>query len=306
MHQKTVFSILTIKFLKVLNRNTIATANESIHIWKVNLMSNKDYVLEHDYSVNSLDRISYNLLATASSDSIQIWDLNRSHETNISCLQKIKLHNRSIKCVKQIYPQILASCSNDGTIKFLSTDTFSIQSIEKAHNGPVLCIELVDKYLLASGGEDGNINMWNLDDFSNKVSIKAHDKSVFCLKKYYLTKLVSGSADCTIKIWNIKDFSCLRVFNAHGSSVYCLEQIWGMIISGGADNEIKVWNLEGCIATLLPKHKDSVRCLLINNDNIFSGSADYTIQIRKRFCEDFYLIYSSESHENTVTCLKFV
>jgi WD40 repeat protein len=121
--------------------------------------------------------------------------------------------------------QILASVSNDYTIKLRNLHTGSLLRILNTNSGKGKgvanlgtneALHILKNYVsrgdsvaisgdgltLASGCDDNTINIWNLQTGDLLRSLKGHSGTVYSVAIAPLGNiLVSGSADETIKIW---------------------------------------------------------------------------------------------------------
>ncbi len=92
----------------------------------------------------------------------------------------------------------------------------------------------------------------------------------------------------------------LSVFKDHADSVYCLTVWNNHLYSGSDDDKIRKWDEKGsCIATL-QGHTSYVRCLTVWNNNLYSGSVDDTI---RKWDETGNCIAIFKGHTDSIRCL---
>lgn len=120
---------------------------------------------------------------------------------------QLKGHQKAVNCIHfHPHQNILASASDDSTIKVFDLESGSCEKTLKGHIMPVTSV----KYTA-----DGNL-------------------------------LVSASADLTIKIWDVsKEYICIRTLHGHEhtvSSVLILETL-GQIVSASRDCSVRVWDI---------------------------------------------------------------
>lgn len=120
---------------------------------------------------------------------------------------QLKGHQKAVNCVAfHPYQNILASASDDSTIKLFDLESGNCEKTLKGHTMPVTSVKFTS---------DGNL-------------------------------LVSASADLTIKMWDAsKEYICIRTLQGHEhtiSSVLILESL-GQIVSVSRDCSVRVWDI---------------------------------------------------------------
>jgi WD40 repeat protein len=112
--------------------------------------------------------------------------------------------------------QLLASSSNDKTIRVWDTVTGSLQQLFEGHSGPVWSVAFSpDGQLLASGSDDKTVRLWGTIMGALQQTLKGHSGSVQsvafspdgCL-------LASGSDDKTARIWGTATGSLKQTLEA--------------------------------------------------------------------------------------------
>jgi len=141
--------------------------------------------------------------------------------------------------------KIVASGSQDKTIKLWNTQDLSLLSVLKGHKRGIWCVVFspVDK-CLASASSDRTIKLWSLNDYTCLKTFEGHSNSV--LKVAFLTRgmqLISSGSDGLLKLWTIKSNECVNTFDAHTEKVWALavSKEEDEIVSGGADSLINIW-----------------------------------------------------------------
>lgn len=209
--------------------------------------------------------------------SVRLWNLN-SLENNAPILGKVLWkHDKTVNCVA-FSPDgsMLASCSDDHTIKFLdlskntltswdsiyseakfdSFDEYSIKILTlNAHSEEVLSIAFSpNSESLASASKDRSIKIWTLlstdsDNINDKPKLlEGHNFWVSSVRfSPDGSKLVSASYDKTIRIWNTNKLNLDPiVLRGHKQSItqVCFTFDGKQLISSSYDGTIQSWILD--------------------------------------------------------------
>ena len=75
-------------------------------------------------------------------------------------------------------PNILASCSNDKTIKIWDIESGACQSTLTGHNAPVTQVEFIDADTVVSSSSDGTTRAWDVATGTQKAEFEG-DKFSF-------------------------------------------------------------------------------------------------------------------------------
>jgi WD40 repeat protein len=148
--------------------------------------------------------------------------------------------------------KILASGSEDKTVKLWSLETSEEICTLKGHSDTILCVAFSpNENILATSGDanDKTIKIWNLD--KNKVStLRGHSDWFGGINSVAFSPdgktLVSGSKDKTVKLWHIDKEKELSTFTGHSDEVYraVFNPNAKLIASCNKDNSLKVWRLD--------------------------------------------------------------
>ena len=170
----------------------------------VKLLDSSNLSTKKEFSVNSTVASS---TTTASRSKFRGRVINIETLRGAKVVAQLKGHQKAVNCIHfHPHQNVLASASDDSTIKVFDLESGSCEKTLKGHTMPVTSI----KYTA-----DGNL-------------------------------LVSASADLTIKIWDVsKEYICVRTLHGHEhtvSSVLILESL-GQIVSASRDCSVRVWDV---------------------------------------------------------------
>ena len=120
-----------------------------------------------------------------------------------------------IQCVSLHYNyNLLASSSEDCTIKIWDYDTGNLEKTLKGHTQSVNYVKFHEKYL-ASASSDLSVKIWELGSFSCYRTFNGHNHRGIGLDFINQDIMISCSRDTTIKIWEIQTGYCKKTLNGH-------------------------------------------------------------------------------------------
>lgn len=149
-------------------------------------------------------------------------------------------------------------------------------------------MKLVDDRHLISCSSDLSIKSINLAD---KTVHKFPNIHTDYIKKLSYFKndhqLVSGALDGNVILWDLETTKPLRQFcnrsasNQSPTSIYSLSNNDNLVSVGGPSNAINLFDkrVETSHIRKLVGHQDNIRCLLMNDNFILSGSSDTSIKL---------------------------
>jgi platelet-activating factor acetylhydrolase IB subunit alpha len=160
---------------------------------------------------------------------------------------------------------MLASCSNDQSVKLWNYSSGKEESELLGHSHVVECIAWApaestasincgalgpeaEPTLLgpffASAGRDKTIVVWDSKSASSCFKLKGHDNWIkgVCFHPGG-NYLLSCADDKSIRVWDLKTKRCFKTMEAHGHFVNAVDMhpTSPFVVSGGVDNMVKVW-----------------------------------------------------------------
>ncbi|MEH2074645.1 MAG: AAA-like domain-containing protein, partial [Nostoc sp.] len=142
--------------------------------------------------------------------------------------------------------KILASASDDNTIKLWNRDTGKEISTLSGHSSPVFSVVFSpDGKTLASASDDKTIKLWNRDTGKEISTLSGHSSLVSSVVFSPDGKtLASASRDKTIKLWNRDTGKEISTLSGHSSLVSSVvfSPDGKTLASASRDKTIKLWN----------------------------------------------------------------
>ena len=188
--------------------------------------------------------------------------------------------------------QVLASGSNDHTIKLWDVGSRREIATLKGHSGAVLSVSFSpDGQVLASasGSPDKTIKLWDVDSRREIATLKGHSNggwSVSFSPDGQVLASASGSPDKTIKLWDVDSRREIATLKGHSDEVWSVSfsPDGQVLASGSYDHTIKLWDMDSRRRTATLKgHSDDVLSVSFSPDGKVlasaSGSYDKTIKL---------------------------
>ena len=203
------------------------------------------------------------------------------------CLQTLEGHESAVESVSfSDDSRLLASASDDRTVKIWDTATGSLQHTLDGHNDWVRsAVFSHDSRLLASASDDKTVKIWVVATGSLQFTLEGHDGYVMLVVfSHDSNYLASASNDRTVKIWDTGTGSLQHTLEGHNdwvtSAVFSHDSC--LLASASDDGTVKIWNTAtGSLQHTLDGHGDHVIAVLFSHNSriIASASYDRTVKI---------------------------
>ena len=155
-------------------------------------------------------------------------------------------HTGNLLCLEKIGDYLLASGSNDFTVKLWNVLTGENFLNFTAHTNYVETLKYLDNDLLASGARDQTVKIWSTKNGSLIKSL-SFNSMIFSLQKISPNLLLVGAY--SIFVYDLQTYaqaSCSSL-DGHTGYVYGMKLIFGKYFASvSEDKSIKFWDLNSC------------------------------------------------------------
>ena len=200
-------------------------------------------------------------------------------------LATLKAHHKgSIYCLAWFQDRIVASGSNDQTIKLLDFGTNTLQGAKRlaVHNGTVRDLNfLKDGYLVSGGTGDCALKLSQCMSLQCVHSFVGHTEEILAVCPLETTLVASGGADRTVRLWDTRQRSqagILRLPSGVGALSFHQTQLAVATLAG----ECLVYDHRTMklLATAKP-HTDECRSVSYSADGrwLLTGSYDGQVSL---------------------------
>jgi WD40 repeat protein len=210
--------------------------------------------INHIFNVQAMVRLegSSNLIATASSTDIKIWNILTGDQVKV-----FKGGNTKSLASIQSNSDLLASGNLIGTVYILNITSGDLVFEFKGHTTQVSVLTGLKENLLASGSND--IRIWNLT--SGEIKFKfdktngghsGYTRVLTLFEDHYLAS--SGIGDTDINLWDLREGTLKHKANlsigGHCQSISVLTSLGNDLLASGADRgsgsgcldgSVKIW-----------------------------------------------------------------
>lgn len=168
---------------------------------------------------------------------------------------------------------ILASCSEDGTIRIWDHESGENEKTLKGHTATVNCISFEPNsgMLMASCSADLTIKLWNFETFECTKTLHGHDHNVSHVD--FLPAgdfILSASRDTSIKMWEVVTGFCVKTFAGHTEWVrqLAINSAGNLFASCSNDETVMLWTMENTSPIqIMSGHSNVVECIAFANQN---------------------------------------
>ena len=148
-----------------------------------------------------------------------------------------------------IHPKysILASASEDTTVKIWDYETAQYERTLKGHTGAITSVSFdATGVYLATSSTDMSAKIWDLSTYTCIKTLKGHDHTLSSVQFTPSSdQVLTCSRDQTIKYWEISTGYCVKTLSGHTDWVKCISinKDGQLLASAGYDHSIIVWRL---------------------------------------------------------------
>lgn len=198
-----------------------------------------------------------------------------------------RYHKGSIYCLAWLGDSLLASGSNDQTVRLLSYNSSSPspctpQGQLNVHNGTVRdLVFLPDGHLLSGGAGDSALKLSDVHTGRLIHSFTGHTDQILSVAVVSDTTIVSGGQDKTVRLWDTRHTRCLHTIKVPHPAT-SLSTFGNRITTSQLDGSCSIYNLQTLksIGTFHP-HTDECRTVRYSPTGrwLLTGSYDGTLCI---------------------------
>ncbi|XP_060561519.1 LOW QUALITY PROTEIN: transcription initiation factor TFIID subunit 5-like [Ruditapes philippinarum] len=180
----------------------------------------------------------------------------------------------------------LTSCSEDGTVRLWSLQTWTNLVSYKGHNAPVWDVKFSPHgHYFVSGGNDRVARLWTTDHYQPIRIFGGHFSDVDSVQFHPNGNYVAtGSSDRTVRIFDVLNGSCVRTLTGHKGAVHslCFSPDGKYLASSGLDGNICLWDVSnGNMLAQMRDHTSTVYSLSFSRCGavLASGGLDNCVKL---------------------------
>lgn len=212
-------------------------------------------------NINYIIQLSNGNYATAETENIKIWEINKKNKLQISIKRILVGHKEAIYRIIEYKKNFLISGGLDTMIKIWNIETGKCIETLSGHNKWILTLEKViidNNDYLFSVSFDAVINIWKFDLSNINSSIKFwsfKDKNIPIIKIIQIDKdkIAAAPADKAIRIFrvwvddknNVPRIEPERELNLHKKAIFDMVQLKNKnLVSISNDSYCVIWDVE--------------------------------------------------------------
>ncbi|KAI5954685.1 hypothetical protein KGF54_002461 [Candida jiufengensis] len=254
-NENHILPINAIQYSSINNQLYTAGRDGSVKTWEDSNLNLTNNVLKTNQNeISDCDDINEKLLRleTAISSKPLPYYKNNFNSSDFKIINNRNLHFDWINDITLINnDQQLISCSADLSIKIIELfGSNSIHKLPNVHTDYIkkLAYSSTCPNKLVSGGLDGNIVNWDLNQLKpisvlENISTTNLPSSIYSLAKNDQGIISTGGPSNTINLYDSRSSQFIRKLIGHQDNIRCLLMNDQFLLSGSSDTIIKLWDL---------------------------------------------------------------
>jgi WD40 repeat protein len=223
--------------LEWLDADTLASSglnDRTIKIWSVSTGQTKRTLstgIGYVYSLKLLsNKVHLCVGGGGAPFDLQIYNINDG-----SLVSSLQGHTSWVYDLVQLSSDLLASASQDKTVRIWNLTTNSSKFTLQGHTNWVNSLRLISAQVVASASQDATIRLWNVTSGLEMRSLTGHTGAIYWSLDMMTSGgqaaaavvVVSGAGDQSIRVWNWTSGECLRTSAQPNSNIRSLAVIYG-------------------------------------------------------------------------------
>jgi WD40 repeat protein len=223
------------------------------------------------------------VLATTGSDkSVRLWDI--ANPQRPAAIATLSGHTDAVNSVA-FGPDLLATASNDGTVRLWNLRDHREIGVLTGHTGAVNSVAFGPDGTMATVGNDKTVRLWDVRQRREIAVLTGHTAAVrsVAFSPDGSTVATVGN-DKTLRLWDVREHREIAVLTGHTAAVrsVAFSPDGTTVATAGTDKTVRLWDVRQRRETaVLAGHTDIVNTVAFSPDGHYlaSGGNDYTVRL---------------------------